>query len=107
MREAAPPAWVTKAKTQLAHLTVRPAAPMTGYSRDKFGDPWEDVDHNGCDTRNDVLKRDLKSITFKAGSTCLVATGTLNESLHRQGDPLRSWRDDLDGGTDRPCRRAR
>ena len=35
-REAAPPAWVTKAKAQLAQLTVKPAAPMTGYSRDKF-----------------------------------------------------------------------
>ena len=24
---------------------------MTGYSRDEFGHPWEDVDYNGCDIR--------------------------------------------------------
>ena len=76
---AAPPAWVTTAKAQLAKLTVKPAAPMTGYDRDKFGDPWEDVDHNGCDTRNDILKRDLIKEVFKAGSSCLIATGTLND----------------------------
>ena len=76
-RSTAPPAWVVKAKAQLAKLTVRPAAPMTGYDRDKFGEPWEDVDHNGCDTRNDILKRDLKKIVFKAGSSCLIQTGVL------------------------------
>jgi hypothetical protein len=76
---AAPPAWVTAAQTQLAHLTVRPVGPMTGYSRDRFGPPWEDVDGNHCDTRNDILKRDLTRIVFKAGSTCVVKTGTLND----------------------------
>jgi hypothetical protein len=30
-----------------------------GYSRDEFGQKWADVDHNGCDQRNDVLRRDL------------------------------------------------
>jgi Protein of unknown function (DUF1524) len=78
-RIAAPPAWVTKAMTQLGKLTVKPAAPMAGYSRDKFGEPWADVDHNGCDTRNDILKRDLTKIAFKPGSACVVATGTLND----------------------------
>lgn len=78
-RGEAPPAWVTKAKAQLAKLTVKPAAPMTGYSRHKFGEPWADVDHNGCDTRNDILKRDLTKTTFKTGSTCIIAAGTLND----------------------------
>ncbi len=50
---------------------------MTGYSRAKFGPAWEDVDHNGCDTRNDILKRDLRKIVFKAGSSCLIQTGVL------------------------------
>ena len=79
-RDAAPPAWVTTAKAQLAKLTVKAAAPMTGYDRDKFGEPWADVDHNGCDTRNDILKRDLIKEVFKAGSSCIVQTGTLNDS---------------------------
>jgi Protein of unknown function (DUF1524) len=52
---------------------------MTGYSRAKFGDPWVDVDHNGCDTRNDILHRDLTHIVYKQGSTCLIASGTLKD----------------------------
>ncbi len=52
---------------------------MTGYSRDKFGEPWADVDGSGCDTRNDILKRDLTKIVFKAGSACLIASGILSD----------------------------
>ena len=33
--------------------------PSTGYARERFGQAWADVDRNGCDTRNDVLRRDL------------------------------------------------
>jgi hypothetical protein len=51
---------------------------MTGYSRAKFGPAWEDVDENGCDTRDDILKRDLKLVVFKSGD-CVVATGTLHD----------------------------
>src|SRR4051812_665253 len=33
---------------------------------------------NGCDTRNDVLARDLSNETFKPGTrNCVVLTGTL------------------------------
>ena len=32
---------------------------MTGYDRDQFGSGWVDVNRNGCDTRNDILRRDL------------------------------------------------
>jgi hypothetical protein len=74
------PAYATKALDLLGTLAVKGRAPMTGYSRDQFGAAWADVDHNGCDTRNDVLKRDLKNATFKAGShDCIVLSGTLNE----------------------------
>ena len=77
-RIAAPPAWVTKAKAQLVKLSVKSrGADDRLLDRDKFGDPWEDVDHNGCDTRNDILKRDLRKIVFKAGSSCLIQTGVL------------------------------
>jgi len=56
---------------------------MTGYSREQFGQAWsDDVNvpdgHNGCDTRNDILRRDLTSITFKPNTSgCVVARGTL------------------------------
>jgi hypothetical protein len=76
---SSPPAWVTTAKAQLAELRVRVAAPMVGYDRDKFGPAWKDVDHNGCDTRNDILKRDLTRIVFRSGSNCVVSTGVLRD----------------------------
>lgn len=52
---------------------------MTAYSRAQFGTEWKDVDQNGCDTRNDILARDLKQIVLKAGDDCVVATGMLHD----------------------------
>jgi uncharacterized protein DUF1524 len=57
-------------------LTVKGRAPKTGYSRDRFGSPWADTDSNGCDTRDDILKRDLKDVKFTGGS-CKVSAGAL------------------------------
>lgn len=67
------------AKARLSELTVRAAGSMTGYSRKRFGTPWKDVDQNGCDTRNDILARDLKQIVLAAGSDCVVVGGTLRD----------------------------
>ncbi|CAN2187616.1 Domain of unknown function DUF1524 [Candidatus Nanopelagicaceae bacterium] len=62
----------------LETLAVKGRAPKTGYTRAQFGPAWADVDRNGCDTRNDILKRDLTSITFRAKTrNCVVETGTL------------------------------
>ena len=62
----------------LTSLEIKGRAPRTGYDRDRFGDGWVDTDHNGCDTRNDVLARDLTGETFRPGSRdCVVLTGTL------------------------------
>ena len=64
----------------LSTLTVKGRAPMTGYTRARFGQAWADVDRNGCDTRNDVLRRDLTAYTLKAGTHgCLVLRGTLHD----------------------------
>ncbi|KAB8288624.1 deoxyribonuclease [Bifidobacterium ramosum] len=68
------------ATTALATLPVKGRAPKTGYSRDQFGAAWADVDHNGCDTRNDILARDLTGKTFKENTNnCVVASGTLRD----------------------------
>lgn len=72
----------------LAGLTVidnRPDA--RGYDRDcgsgggcVFGPAWKDVDHNGCDTRNDVLRRDLTAVQIKPGTNgCKVTGGRLRD----------------------------
>jgi len=59
-------------------LVVKGRAPKTGYARDQFGTAWKDVDRNGCDTRNDILNRDLTAKTFKVDSQeCVLLTGIL------------------------------
>jgi Protein of unknown function (DUF1524) len=54
------------------------------YRRDAFGESWTDYNtapggHNGCDTRNDILDRDLVEKTYVSIKRCpnAVATGTL------------------------------
>ena len=59
-------------------VAVKGRAPKTGYEREEFGSGWVDTDHDGCDTRNDVLARDLQGETFEPGTRdCVVLTGTL------------------------------
>jgi hypothetical protein len=52
---------------------------MAGYSRSRFGPAWADVDENGCDTRNDILRRDLVRVLLRRGSRCIVASGVLHD----------------------------
>ena len=62
----------------IATMAVKGRAPKTGYTRDQFGTAWKDVDRNGCDTRNDILNRDLSSIIYKISSKdCVVLSGVL------------------------------
>jgi hypothetical protein len=69
-----------RALAALATLAVKGRAPKSGYDRDRFGQAWVDVDRNGCDTRNDILRRDLTSFVLKAGTHgCLVLSGTLHD----------------------------
>ena len=68
-----------EAADKLAALPVKGRAPRTGYARDQFGHGWGDVDADGCDTRNEILQRDLQGIQLKSGSRCLVAAGMLND----------------------------
>jgi len=61
----------------LNNLEVKGRAPKTGYARSQFPH-WSDPDRNGCDARNDTLKRDLTNITYKAGTRdCKVIAGQL------------------------------
>jgi len=66
--------------SKLNTLTVEePYAPYE-YDRDYFGSAWSDVDHNGCDTRNDILGRDLENVTYKSGThDCVVQEGTFGD----------------------------
>jgi hypothetical protein len=57
---------------------VKGRAARTGYARDEFGQAWLDTNRNGCDTRNDILVRDLTNLTIASGTRgCRVEAGTL------------------------------
>ncbi len=74
------PAQTGMALATLATLPVKGRAPKTSYDRSLFGQAWADVDRNGCDTRNDVLRRDLTAYVLKAGTHgCVVLSGTLHD----------------------------
>jgi hypothetical protein len=62
----------------LATIPVKGKAPKTGYGRTtQFGAAWLDVDRNGCDTRNDILARDLTDVVLSG--RCTVLRGHLAE----------------------------
>jgi len=59
-------------------MAVKGRAPKTGYTRAQFGTAWKDIDRNGCDTRNDILTRDLSAVIHKVDSeNCVVISGIL------------------------------
>ncbi|WP_241522026.1 GmrSD restriction endonuclease domain-containing protein [Arthrobacter pityocampae] len=63
----------------LETLPVKGRAPKTGYDREEFGQAWADVDRNGCDTRNDMLNRDLTEIVHVNSVPCKVQSGLLDD----------------------------
>lgn len=67
------------AAVKLRELRIRPRKEAGEYDRKAFGEPWADIDGNGCDTRNDVLARDLEQVRYRKGSRCVVASGVLND----------------------------
>ncbi|APE15748.1 HNH endonuclease [Mycobacterium crocinum] len=65
------------------------------YRRAAFGDAWDDNNsapggHNGCDTRDDILDRDLVDKTFVFTKRCpqAVATGVLHDPYTSQTIPF-------------------
>lgn len=74
----------------LKTLPVKGRASKSGYARSQFGEAWTDnnddpLGHNGCDTRNDILNRDLAQINLKSGSNgCVVSIGTLHDPYTTQ-----------------------
>jgi hypothetical protein len=74
---SAPP---PEATAVLATLAVKGRAPKTGYAREQFGAAWSDADRNGCDTRNDILNRDLTAKQWRPGThDCVVIAGTVTD----------------------------
>ncbi len=69
------------ARAQLAALPVKGWDRQTDFSRYRFGEPWSDdvnveFGHNGCNTRDDILRRDLTQLVVRPG-TCYAQSGVL------------------------------
>lgn len=76
---------VATAEKELASIEVKPKVSMDGYTGNRttlFGPAWTDsaagvaLAGNGCDTRNDILQRDLVDIELDSDG-CTVLSGTL------------------------------
>ncbi len=85
-RQLVPAAQVAGARKAFGALTVIGARPPhdAGYQREAFGTSWTDDSdapgsQNGCDTRNDILTRDVAVSGTAATSSCpnAVAAGVL------------------------------
>jgi len=75
--QLAPPAEGTLALEALEQLEVKGRAPKTDYSRDQFGDGWEQA--GACNVRNRILLRDLRNVQTVSESNCNVVSGTLED----------------------------
>ncbi|MBT2447296.1 HNH endonuclease [Streptomyces sp. ISL-43] len=78
-----PPAAAT-AKTRLAGLKVEWGKNWETYKRENFGRYWSDETdavggRNGCDTRDDVLRRDLRELREGDRNPCVVLSGVLHD----------------------------
>ncbi|MFC9060533.1 HNH endonuclease family protein [Streptomyces sp. NPDC057074] len=73
------------ARRLIEDLETKGRGPKTGYDRDEFGYAWMDsadgvpLARNGCDTRNDLLKRDGQEVRFRSGSDCVVVAMSLDD----------------------------
>ena len=66
-----------RAAVTIETLAVKGRAAKTGYDRSSFSH-WRDPDRNGCDARNDTLRRDLTNLVIKSDSNgCKVLAGLL------------------------------
>lgn len=65
--------------SDLNNLTINDnPTPPEKYNRvEQFGPAWKDVDHNGCDTRNDILARDLTVQEMR--NSCVITAGQLTD----------------------------
>jgi hypothetical protein len=82
---SAEPGSVLEAALELKVIEDDAAPDPDSYSRDEFGQKWADVDRNGCDQRNDVLRRDLVKLHTKPGTNgCVVARGVVARGVLKE-----------------------
>jgi uncharacterized protein DUF1524 len=70
-----------QARADAQRLPVKGWDLNSDFARDRFGEAWSDdvnveFGHNGCNTRDDVLRRELTNLVVRPG-TCFAESGTL------------------------------
>jgi Protein of unknown function (DUF1524) len=70
-------------RADLRRLPVKDWDRRSDFARYRFGEAWSDdvnveFGHNGCNTRDDVLRRDLADLAVRPG-TCFAQSGTLHD----------------------------
>ena len=76
------------ARARLKVLPVRGWDLKADFGRYRFGQAWSDdvnveFGHNGCNTRDDILRRDLDDLVVRPG-TCYAQTGVLQDPYSGQ-----------------------
>jgi Protein of unknown function (DUF1524) len=71
------------ARATLDRLPVKGWDRFTDFARYRFGEAWSDdvnveFGHNGCNTRDDILRRDLADLVVRPG-TCYAQSGVLHD----------------------------
>ena len=94
---------VDTARATLARLPVKGWDRNSDFARYRFGEPWSDdvnveFGHNGCNTRDDILRRDLADLVVRPG-TCYAQSGVLHDPYTGQTIPFTRGPTTL-----RPCR---
>lgn len=70
------------ALSALEDLKVKDKDPFNDFNRNRlFGEGWLDLDGDDCNTRNEVLARDLENVEFRKVTprNCVVQSGTLKD----------------------------
>lgn len=96
-------AQTSRAKQYLSELTVADPKSMDEYknSREELFGNWSSGEKqaqvplagNGCDTRNDILARDMLGVTYSDEKHCKVATGRLWDAYGTADNPSDHWID--------------
>ena len=89
-----------QARADVRRLVVTARRPASDFARSRFGEAWsDDVDvefgHNGCNTRDDILRRDLTDVVVRPG-TCFVQSGTLLDPYRNERIPFQRGPDTSD-----------
>ena len=71
------------ARQQMEALPVHGWDRVSDFQRFRFGEAWSDdvnveFGHNGCNTRDDILRRDLADLQVRPG-TCFAQSGVLHD----------------------------